>query len=101
MNSSGTELLVASSTGIGVRIKKELIQAFERLGIEILGINQCQDVMFENSKSLEFLKGGSPTWEIFHYNESGTFIDSLIFKITYSLFDLSDQIIFLNLALSK
>jgi hypothetical protein len=72
MNSSGTELLVASSTGIGVSVKNKLIQAFERWGLEIVGINQCRDVKFNNSKSLEFLRGGSPTWEIFHYNESAS-----------------------------
>ena len=71
---SSDELRVASATGIGVAVKKPLIQAFERWGIEILGINQCQNVEFDNSKSLEYLRGGAPTWQIFHYNESGRII---------------------------
>jgi hypothetical protein len=28
-----------------------------------------QNVAFDNSKALEFLRGNGPTWEIFRYNE--------------------------------
>jgi hypothetical protein len=62
---SSGELKVASSTGIGVCVKPQLVQSFQRFGLEILAINQCRDVELENSKSLEFLRGGSPLGKFF------------------------------------
>ena len=46
-----------------------MVQSFQQSGLEILGINQCENIEFDNSKSLEFLRGNQPTWEIFRYHE--------------------------------
>jgi len=90
---SSGELKVASSTGIGVCVKPQLVQSFQRFGLEILAINQCRDVELENSKSLEFLRGGSPTWEIFHYNDSAS---GIIFH-AHRFDKLSTYIVYFNI----
>ena len=74
-------LRVASSSGIAVEVKDKLVNAFQQLGIEILGMNQCKGVEFDNNKSLEFLRGGSPTWEIYHFNDTGNIVVTWAGKI--------------------
>ena len=66
---SHNEKLVASSNGLPRPIKRQLVDAYKQQGIEILGINECPPVNFDNSKSLEYLRGNVPTWEIFSYND--------------------------------
>ena len=73
-------LRVASSSGIAVEVKDKLVNAFQQLGIEILGMNQCKGVEFDNNKSLEFLRGGAPTWEIFRFNDPGKSSDVGLMK---------------------
>ena len=68
-NAGQDELLVANSLGIGKSVKKQLVSAYKQNGLEILGINQCHKIDFDNSISLEFLRGHGPTWEIFRYND--------------------------------
>jgi hypothetical protein len=70
---TSNRLKVASASGIGIEINEKLILAFLQLGMEILGMNQCKDAEFDSTKSLEFLRGGLPTWELFRYNENGNF----------------------------
>ena len=68
-NSGQDELRVAHSLGIAKPVKKQLVSAYQQNGIEILGMNQCQKIDFDNTISLEFLRGNGPTWEIFRYND--------------------------------
>ena len=69
---ASTRLRVASASGLGwVEVDDSLITAFLHLGMEMLGINHCTGSEFDNAKSLEFLRGGHPTWDLFHYHDSG------------------------------
>ncbi len=69
MFSSEEELMVATSNGVGKAVRSQLVNAYQQHGMEILGKNHCQQITFDNIKSLEFLRGNGPTWEIFRYNE--------------------------------
>ena len=71
---------MASSSGIGFEVKDILVNQFQQFGIEILGMDQCEEVEFDNSRSLEFLRGGAPTWEIFRFNDPGKSSDVGLMK---------------------
>ncbi len=91
-SNSSDELLVASSDGIGKQVKKGLVNAYLQQGIEILGINHCLDVSMDNTKSLEFLRGNGPTWEIFRLNDMAPDLpENLVNPLVQR--DLTDQII--------
>jgi hypothetical protein len=69
INLLSEELIVASSNGIGKAIRNQVINSYQQHGMEIIGKNHCQNITFDNIKSLEFLRGNRPTWEIFRFNE--------------------------------
>jgi len=62
-------LLVANSSKIGEPITSAIISTYKRFGLDILCINQCDDAKYDKEKSLEFLRGGPPSWEIFRYDD--------------------------------
>lgn len=54
---------------MGKSVSTEIVSSYQQLGMEIIGLNHCQNVAFDNQKSLDFLRGNGPTWEIFRYDE--------------------------------
>ena len=75
--STCTELRIPSTSGIPVIVKPKVVDLFKNDGIEILGVNQCEDFVKGETQqqkismkhTREFLTGKNPSWEIFALSE--------------------------------